>query len=168
MAESGPGSVPPTPDYTPPDLDADSEIFDRLEKLTRRQRRQKFYWAFILVILGVVLGTQAYVIWQPETRALSVESLAVHDPNGKIRAFLGVDGDKVWLHLWDPHGYHRATLGLGSEGTPYLAFYDRNQRVRAELNLGADGEPKFTLRDKGSLESPKEPKPPDDAAPQRP
>jgi hypothetical protein len=168
LAESGPGSVPPTPDYTPPDLDADSEVFDRLEKLTRRQRRQKFYWAFILVILGVVLGTQAYVIWRPETRALSVESLAVRDPNGKIRAFLGVDGDKVWLHLWDPRGYHRATLGLGSEGTPYLAFYDRNQRVRAELNLGPDGEPKFTLRDKVSLESPKEPKPPDDAAPQRP
>ena len=46
----------------------------------------------------------------------------------------------------------RATLGLGSEGSPHLAFYDRDQRVRAELNLGADGEPKFTVRDQRSLQ----------------
>ena len=76
----------------------------------------------------------------------------VRDPNGHIRASLGANGGKVGLDLWDPEGHRRATLGLGSEGAPHLAFYDRDQRVRAELNLGPDGEPKFTLRDKRSLQ----------------
>jgi hypothetical protein len=81
-----------------------------------------------------------------------VESLAVRDPNGSIRATLGVDRGNVRLDLWDPHGNRRATLGLGSEGAPRLAFYDRDQRVRAKLNLEADGEPKFTVRDQRSLQ----------------
>jgi len=92
----------------------------------------------------------------------------LRDPNGNIRATLRAADGKVRLDLWDPEGNRRATLGLGAEGAPGLAFYDRDQRVRAELNLGPDGEPKFTLRDKRSLETKKEPKPPDDSALQRP
>jgi hypothetical protein len=139
LAEPGPVSVPSPSDYGPAGADANAWVFDRLEQLTRRYRRQKFYWALILVVLGVILSTQAYVLFRPGPRGLAVESLAVRDPNGNIRATLGVDRDKVRLDLWDPHGNRRATLGLGSEGTPRLAFYDRNQRVRADLNLGADG-----------------------------
>ncbi len=91
----------------------------------------------------------------------------VRDPNGNIRASLGKTGDKVGLDLWDAQGHRRATLGLGAEGAPGLAFYDQDQRVRAELNLGADGEPKFTLRDQHGMEIPKEPKSPDDSVHQR-
>ena len=76
----------------------------------------------------------------------------VRDPKGNIRASLGADRDKVRLDLWDPQGQRRATLGLGAEGSPHLAFYDRDQRVRAELNLGTDGEPHFSLRDQRSLQ----------------
>ena len=88
----------------------------------------------------------------------------VRDPDGNIRASLRKTGDKVGLDLWDAQGHRRATLGLGAEGVPSLAFYDQDQRVRAELNLGPDGEPKFTLRDPQGMEIPKEPKSPDDSA----
>ena len=168
LAESSPVSGPPAPDEAPSGSDANPEVLDRLEKLARQSRRQKFFGVLFLVVLGVILAIQAYVLLRPVVTGLAVESLVVRDANGNIRATLGTDRDKVRLDLWDPQGHRRATLGLGSEGTPHLAFYDRDQQVRVELNLGPDGEPKFTLRDKRSLEGHKEPKSPGDAAHQRP
>jgi hypothetical protein len=153
LVESGPGSPIPTPDQDlQPGGDADSGVLDRLEKLAGQNRRQKYYWALILVVLGVILATQAYVLFRPNSSGLAVEAFVVHDPNGNIRATLNAAGGKVRLDLWDPEGHRRATLGLGAEGAPHLAFYDRDQRVRAQLNLGPDGEPNFTLRDKRSLQ----------------
>ena len=132
--------------------DANFGAMDRLEKLERRNRRQKMYWAFILAVLGVILAFQAYVFLRPLPSGLAGETLMVRDASGKVRASLDTNGGKVGLELWDREGHRRAALGLGSQGAPHLAFYDREQRVRAELNLGPDGEPKFTLRDKGSLQ----------------
>ena len=167
----GSGLVLPlaTPDHDkPPGRDANSAVLDRLEKLARQYRRLKLFGVLILVLLGVILATQAYVLFRPHPRWLAVEALVVRDPNGNIRASLGNTGDKVWLDLWDAQGHRRSTLRLGAEGAPGLAFYDQGQRVRAELNLGPDGEPKFTLRDQRGLEIQKGPKPPDDSAHQRP
>ena len=136
--------------------------------MARQYRRLKLFGALILGVFGVILATQAYVLFRPHPPGLAGEALVVRDPNGNIRASLGDTGDKVGLDLWDAQGHRRATLGLGAEGAPGLAFYDQDQRVRAELNLGPDGEPKFTLRDQRGLETQKEPKPPDDSAHQRP
>jgi hypothetical protein len=165
------GLVPPlpTPDHDePPGRDANSAVFDRLEKLARQYRRLKLFGALILGLLGVILATQAYVLFRPHALGSSGEALVVRDPKGNIRASLGNTGGKVGLDLWDAQGHRRATLGLGAEGVPGLAFYDQDQRVRAELNLGPDGEPKFTLRDQHGMEIQKEPKAPDDSALQRP
>ncbi len=150
---SAPGPMPPPSGQ---DLrqegDANFGAMDRLEKLERRNRRQKMYWAFILAVLGVILAFQAYVLLRPLPSGLAGETLLVRDATGKVRASLGAKGSKVGLELWDREGHRRAILGLGSQGAPHLAFYDRDQRVRAELNLGPDGEPQFTLRDKGSFQ----------------
>ena len=137
---------------------------DRLEKLERQNQRQKMYWAIILAILGLILATQAYVLFHPLPSGLAREALELRDANGKVQASLGTHGGKVGLELWDPEGHRRATLGLGPQGAPHLAFYDRDQRVRAELNLGPDGEPHFTLRDKRRLQGETEPNDFDDSS----
>jgi hypothetical protein len=156
--ESGDVSSPPTPEPdSHPDRDGDSGILARLEHLARQQRRQKFYWVLILVVLGVILATQAYVLFRPHPPGLTGRALEVRDPNGNLRAWLGATNGKAGLDLWDPRGHRRATLGLGPEGAPHLAFYDRDQRVRAELSLGSDGEPKFTLWDKRRRQGQTEP-----------
>jgi hypothetical protein len=153
LGESRSGPTPPPPDQdVHPAGEANAEVVDRLEKLGRQNRRQKIYGAIILAVLGVILATQAYVLFRPLPPGLAVEGLVVRDAKGNIRASLVANDGKIKLDLWDPEGHRRATLGLGSEGAPYLAFYDRDQRARAELNLGPDGEPKFTLRDKRSLQ----------------
>ncbi len=108
----------------------------------------------------MVLATQAYVLFRPYPPGLAVEALVVRDANGHVRASLSATGDQVRLDLWDPQGHRRASLGLGAEGAPGLAFYDRDHRLRAELNLGPDGEPQFILRDKHNLQGKTEPKHP--------
>jgi hypothetical protein len=158
---SVPSAAGPDQD-APPGWNANSGGIDRQKKLERENRRQKFYWALILVVLGVVLATQAYVLLRPYPPGLAVEALVVHDANRRIRATLGATGDKVRLDLWDPQGQCRATLGLGSEEGPSLAFYDRYQRLRAELNLGPDGEPHFVIRDEHDLQGKTEANPLDD------
>jgi Metal binding domain of Ada len=167
--ESGLAPPLPTPGHDePPDRDTNFALVDRLEKLTRQYRRLKLFGALVLGLFGVLLATQAYVLFRPCPPGPAVEGLVVRDPNGNIRASLGKTGDKVGLDLWDAHGHRRATLGLGAEGVPGLAFYDQEQRVRAELNLGPEGEPKFTVRDQHGKEIPKEPKSPDDSVHQQP
>jgi hypothetical protein len=149
---SSPVPAPSAPDYAPSASEAILGVPDPLNQSTGQPRLRKFYWALVLLGLGVTLALQAYVLLRPPTPSLTVESLVVRDPNGHIRALLGADGDRVRLDLRDPHGNHRTTLGLGSEGSPYLVFYDRHQQVRAELDLGPDGEPHFILRDQRSLQ----------------
>jgi hypothetical protein len=169
LNESGLAPALPTPDEAePPGRDADSAVLGRVEKLAGQYRRLKVSGVIILGLLGVILVTQAYLLFRPQAPGPAGEALVVRDPKGNIRASLRDAGDKVGLDLWDAQGRRRATLGLGAEGAPGLAFYDQDQRVRAELNLGPDGEPKFTLRDQRSQETQKEAAPPDDSARQRP
>jgi hypothetical protein len=167
--ESGLAPTLPTPDQDePPGRDANVAVLEPLEKLARQYRRLKLLGVLILGLLGVLLATQAYVLFRPHSPGSGGEALVVRDQKGNIRASLGRTGDKVGLDLWDAQGHRRATLGLGAEGAPGLAFYDQDQRIRAEMNLGPDGEPKFTLRDQRSLEIQKEPKSPEDSAHQPP
>ena len=169
LDEAGLAPARATPDEDePPGRDANAAVADRLEKLARQYRRLKWFGALILGLLGVILATQAYVLFRPHSPDSAVQALVVRDPKGNIRASLGHTGGKVGLDLWDAQGRRRATLGLGADGAPGLAFYDQDQRVRAELNLGPDGEPKFTLRDQHGLEIQKEPKSPGDSAQPRP
>lgn len=174
-AESGPrqesglaSELPPAAQGESPGGDANSAIFARLDKLARQYRRLKVVGILILGLFGVILASQAYVVFRPYFPGSAEEALVVRDPHGNIRASLKSAGDQVRLDLWDAQGRRRVKLGLGAEGAPGLAFYDQDQRVRAELSLGPDGEPKFTLWDQRGLEPQKEAKPPDDSARQRP
>jgi hypothetical protein len=150
-------ALPPSGQDLHPGGDALFGAEDRLEKLERRHRCQKMYGALILAVLGLILATQAYVLFRPSPSGFQGDALEVRDPNGRVRATLDACDGKPGLELRDREGRRRATLGLGSQGVPHLAFYDRDQRVRAELTLGADGEPRFTLRDKRSLQGKTDP-----------
>src|SRR3989339_674465 len=159
LTESGLAPALTTPDEAePPGREVNFAALERLEKMARQYRRLKVSGVLILGLLGVILATQAYVLFRPQAPGPAGEALVVRDPKGNIRASLRDTGGKVGLDLWDAQGRRRATLGLGAEGAPGLAFYDQDQRVRAELNLGPDGEPKFTLRDQHGKETQKEPK----------
>ena len=111
MAEGEPPEASgsgPTPPPSGQDLHQEG---DRLEKLERRNRRQKIYWALILAVLGVILATQAYVLFRPLPSSLTGEALVVRDANGKIRA--------------SPEQRVRAELNLGPDGEPKFTLRDK-------------------------------------------
>ena len=145
--EAGAAEAPPGSEPEPPLAGSGpTHVGDRLEKLERQYRRQRFFGWLTLGVLVVLLAGQAFLLsrFTLGRGALEVESLAVRDRHGMLRAWLGEEDGKVHLNLWDQKGKHRATLGLGTEGTPDLTFYDQG-RPRAELQLGPDGEPHFKL-----------------------
>jgi hypothetical protein len=144
-AESAPASE------AHPGAEGNAGLVGRLEQLERQHRRHKFYNGLLWGVLGVLLAIGAYTLFCPYRAALSVGSLTVRAPNGTLGATLGAEGGNLSLELWDQKT-RRATLGLGADGDPYLAFYDRQQRLRAELRLRVDGEPHFTLRDHDALQ----------------
>jgi hypothetical protein len=152
---SGLATSAPGPEAQPGDK-VDFGLVQRLERLESQNRRRKFYGALILGVMGIVLVAMAYALFCPYRSFLSVGSLTVRDPNGPMRAYLGAEHGRIRLDLWDQQT-RRATLGLGAQGAPHLAFYDREKRLRAEFNLGPDGEPNFALGDKLSLQGKKEP-----------
>ena len=76
--ESGLAPALPAPDQDePPGRDADAAVLDRLEKLARQYRRLKWFGALILVLLGVILATQAYVFFRPHPPGPAGEVLVV-------------------------------------------------------------------------------------------
>ncbi len=138
------GGVPPG------GLGGEASIYvrDRLDKIDRQNRRQWFFLGVILPLLVLILATQAYLLVRlHHPGSLEAQALAVQDPNGVMRAWLGAKDGKVGLDLWDRQGKRRAFMGLGPEGSPGLTLYDQEQRPRAQLVLGPDGNPKFKLED---------------------
>jgi hypothetical protein len=139
--EPAAAAAPATPAEEPQPR-GEAEMRQRLEKLERQQRRQRFTWVLTLVLLAVVLATQALWLWRFRPFGpLAAESLVGRDQKGILRAWLGETNDEVGLKLRDQQGRLRLALGLGAKGSPGLAFYDREQRVRMEMKLKPDGEP---------------------------
>jgi hypothetical protein len=141
---------------TPPESGLDP-VRDRLEKLEGRYRRQRFFEWLIIGLLVALLAAQAFLLsrfylgWGP----LEVQSLAVRDRHGMLRAWLGEENGRVHLNLWDQKGKYHASLGLGTEGTPDLTIYDRSW-PRAELKLEPDGKPLVKLWPKLKLDGRRE------------
>lgn len=150
--EIGQSTPPASPDWEPGFVD--TAVNDRLKALERKNRGRGFFRTVLLGLLAVVLATQAFLFFRTQTPKgpLEVQSLAVRDQNGSLRAWLGEKDGKLALTLRDQQGKLRVVMGLGKDSAPALIFYDEKERVRAELQLGPNGEPRFNLRDKSSLQ----------------
>lgn len=75
--------------------------------------------------------------------------MLLYDRTGQFRAMLMLapeEGEPV-LSLADKDGVHRATVGIRTKETPYLALRDNNGKIRLSATLGQDGEPAFSLHD---------------------
>lgn len=108
-----------------PDLAALTARLDALEDSVRRARS--------LALIGAVIALIALVL------AL----VAPTSPRAIDRGVIVVRE----VQVRGPEGDTRATLGVGPDGTPYLAFRHRDGVVRVGMGVPADGLPSLVLLD---------------------
>lgn len=107
-----------------------------LEKANRQQRRSR------LILLFVFLGYIFSQYFQSQT--FSGRWWAIHDRQDRISAWFDDNG----LELKDAIGTVRARLGLLTDGSPILQFFDKQSHVRAQLFQYTDGSGYLMLWDK--------------------
>ena len=151
---TGPLSMSPASHQDPgPGGDFAVEMRQRLEALEGQRRRQGWFKALLVGLLALVLASQAFLWLQPPVSQplLEVERLVIRAQNGTVLARLGEQDGQAQLNLWDQQGQKRATLGLGSTGSPALTLFDPDQRVRVQLRLGPDSAPRLIWLHPGDL-----------------
>ncbi len=111
-----------TPD-SPPELSLLAARVDRAERGARRAR------AMALVASAIALA--ALLVPLATDRAVAPAGIVTAQ---EVRV-VGAEGDT------------RATLGVGPDGTPYLAFRHRDGMVRVGMGVPSDGLPSLVLLD---------------------
>jgi polyhydroxyalkanoate synthesis regulator phasin len=68
------------------------------------------------------------------------EKLTLHDPQGRVRAWLGLlDDGSPGLMLSPGEGRARIALSVEADGSTVLGFYDPNGKVRTRMGIGKEG-----------------------------
>jgi len=109
---------------TPYELRAEGRIVNRLEQLERDNRRLRRYTTTMLVVMAMVLGLGAALIWYSVRSGLPGSPLIV-----SARQFV----------LRDNEGTTRGAWGLGEDGAVRLVLNDGEGRQRVRLSLLRDG-----------------------------
>jgi hypothetical protein len=121
---------------------------DILEKeLIHAQRRNRFLWAGMALMIGIGLVTQAY--GSKTEKQIRSNSFVLEDANGKARAALSMVKDKPALVLLDEKGMARAQLGINELGARF-ALFDEKGIARAQLGMNELG-PRFVLFDEKGM-----------------
>ena len=114
------------------ELRGEGRIAHRLDELERDNRRMRRYVTSMLVIVAMVLGLGAALIWYSVRSGLPGSPLTV-----SARQFV----------LRDAAGNVRGALGLGEDGAVRLVLSDSNERQRVRLSLLGDGSAGLSFAD---------------------
>jgi len=110
-------------------------ILSRLEKVEKENRTLKrFALAFLSLIAAVVVMGQA----RP-SRTMEAEQFVLKDPQGLVRARLGVSGRATTLNFYDAAGVLRQSLMVGANGIPGLSLFDAAGNQTVSLANGEAG-----------------------------
>ena len=140
-------------------LRAEAALGHRLDELERDNRRLKRYTTTMLVIIALVLGLGAALVFysgkaglpgSPQT--VSAQQYILRDSKGTIRGAWGVTDDgSVRIALSDGHGRQRVRLSLLDDGSAGLSFADTADRKLAVLGLLPDHTTSLVLTDPGGI-----------------
>ena len=136
-----------------------SVVLGRLEELERDYRRLRRYTTTMLVVVAMVLGLGAALVWysggtglpgSPQT--VSATQFILRDGGGDIRGAWGLTEDgAVRLILSDPEGRQRVRLSLLEDGSAGLSFVDSADRKLAVLGVLQDQSTNLALTDAAGI-----------------
>jgi hypothetical protein len=144
---------------TPQELRAEGRIVNRLDQLERDNRRLRRYVTAMLVVIAMVLGLGASLIWYSSRSGLpgspqtvAARQFVLRDANGKVRGALGLGDDgAVRLVLSDPNERQRVRLSLLEDGSAGLSFADSSDRKLAVFGLLPDYTTNLALTDPAGI-----------------
>jgi hypothetical protein len=140
-------------------LRAEAALGHRLDELERDNRRLKRYTTTMLVVVALVLGLGAALVFYSGKVGLpgspltvSAQQFVLRDSKGTIRGGWGVTDDgSVRMALSDEHGRQRVRLSLLEDGSAGLSFADTADRKLAVLGLLPDHTTTLVLTDQGGI-----------------
>ena len=140
-------------------LRAEAALGHRLDELERDNRRLKRYTTTMLVVVALVLGLGAALVFYSGKVGLpgspltvSAQQFVLRDSKGAIRGAWGVTDDgSVRIALSDAKGRQRVRLSLLDDGSAGLSFADTADRKLAVLGLLPDHTTSLVLTDPGGI-----------------
>jgi hypothetical protein len=143
----------------PDELRAEGRIAHRLDQLERDNRRLRRYATSMLLVVAMVLGLGAALIWysvrsglpgSPDT--VSARQFVLRDGDGNVRGAWGLGEDEaVRLVLSDATGRQRVRLSLLQDGSAGLSFADSADRKLAVLGILPDHTTNLALTDPAGI-----------------
>ena len=141
------------------ELRAEGRIVNRLEQLERDNRRLRRYTTTMLVVMAMVLGLGAALIWYSVRSGLpgsplivSARQFVLRDNEGTTRGAWGLGEDgAVRLVLNDGEGRQRVRLSLLRDGSAGLSFADSADRKLAVFGLLPDYTTNLALTDPAGI-----------------
>jgi hypothetical protein len=140
-------------------LRAEAALGHRLDELERDNRRLKRYTTTMMIIVALVLGLGAALVFysgkvglpgSPQT--VSAQQFVLRDSKGTIRGAWGMSDDgSVRIALSDGRGRQRVRLSLLDDGSAGLSFADTADRKLAVLGLLPDHTTSMVLTDPGGI-----------------
>jgi hypothetical protein len=134
-------------------------ILNRLDHLERDNRRLRRYTGVMLLVVAMVLGLGAALIYysvrsglpgSPQT--VAARQFVLRDPKGTVRGAWGLSEDgAVRFVLSDADGRQRVRLSLLQDGSAGLSFADTADRKLAVLGLLADHTTNLALTDPAGI-----------------
>jgi hypothetical protein len=150
--------VTQTPDVAA-QLRAEAALGHRLDELERDNRRLRRYTTIMLVVIALVLGLGAALVFysgrmglpgSPQT--VSAQQFVLRDAKGAVRGAWGTTDDgTVRITLNDAKGRQRVRLSLLDDGSAGLSFADTADRKLAVLGLLPDHTTSLVLTDQGGI-----------------
>jgi hypothetical protein len=122
------------------------------QRVKRLERETRFFrWAtgLLAVVAGasIVMGlSQADDNSIGRFRQVDAGHVVLRDPDGQMRAWLGIAEGGPRLIFFDQQGQQRMGVGMTRRGEPALAIFDVGQNERAVLGI-MEGWPGLVLRD---------------------
>jgi hypothetical protein len=141
------------------ELRGEGRLAHRLDQLERDNRRLRRYTTIMLVVVAMVLGLGAALIWysvrsglpgSPDT--VSARQFVLRDGKGTSRGAWGLGDDgAVRLVLSDGQGRQRVRLSLLQDGSAGLSFADSADRKLAVFGLLPDYTTNLALTDPAGI-----------------
>lgn len=137
-------------------MEAETTSLSDMERRLRRLERETRWFRVGSLVVLMALGSLALMAFQGGAaddktgiglfRQVDAGHIVLRDPDGQMRAWLGIAEGGPRLIFFDASGQQRLGIGMTRQSEPAMGIYDGGENPRVVLGM-LEGWPGFVLRD---------------------